>query len=377
MSVRTRRLHADYEQIRDGLREHPAIAIRGVSGSPPERYQIEFKLRSLVESADGKIRERNQHVAEIYLTLGYPRQAPQCRMLTPVFHPNIAPHAICIGDHWAAGESLLQLIIRIGEILAYQSYNTQSPLNGAAARWVDEQQGQVPTDARDLTPDSWTEAGRDAPQAGRCANCAAAGDLITCSHGHHVCASCVVECSRCQHTVCLLCKPETCAQCGRLICSECRTACPQCQRPVCREHLGACMECGQGGCEDCSIACSKCRRRVCLAHVRQCAACQITLCREHSLVCAGCGKSFCAEHISQQYQLCSTCITRGAPQPSPPPQPQQQPQPQPQPRPQPTAASQIYQCRSCQTQMRISAEHLGLSLKCPTCGTLFTVGQPT
>ena len=53
-----------------------------------------------------------------------------------LFHPNIAPHAICIGDHWSAGEPLVALGIRIGEMIAYQSYNTKSPLNGEAARWV-------------------------------------------------------------------------------------------------------------------------------------------------------------------------------------------------------------------------------------------------
>ena len=146
MSVRIRRLKADYEQIREGLRDHPAIAIRGVEGSPPERYQIEFKVRSVSEAVDGSIRERQEHVAEFFLTLSYPRLAPQCRMLTPVFHPNIAPHAVCIGDHWAAGESLLQLIVRVGEMLAFQSYNVKSPLNGRAARWVEENLHRLPID---------------------------------------------------------------------------------------------------------------------------------------------------------------------------------------------------------------------------------------
>ena len=59
-------------------------------------------------------------------------------MLTPIFHPNIAPHAICIGDHWSAGEPLASIMARIGEMIAYQSYNTKSPLNGEAARWVKE-----------------------------------------------------------------------------------------------------------------------------------------------------------------------------------------------------------------------------------------------
>jgi hypothetical protein len=63
-----------------------------------------------------------------------------------VFHPNIAPHAICVGDHWSAGESLRSIITRIGEMLAYQSYNVKSPLNGEAARWVEQNKDRVPLD---------------------------------------------------------------------------------------------------------------------------------------------------------------------------------------------------------------------------------------
>jgi predicted Zn finger-like uncharacterized protein len=86
------------------------------------------------------------HLVEVTLPLNYPRTPPQCRMLSPVFHPNIAPHAICVGDHWSAGESLQSIITRIGEMLAYQTYNVKSPLNGEAARWVEENKHRVPLD---------------------------------------------------------------------------------------------------------------------------------------------------------------------------------------------------------------------------------------
>jgi predicted Zn finger-like uncharacterized protein len=71
-------------------------------------------------------------------------------MLSPVFHPNIAPHAICVGDHWGAGESLQSIVARIGEMLAYQSYNVKSPLNGEAARWVEENKHRLPLDGVSL-----------------------------------------------------------------------------------------------------------------------------------------------------------------------------------------------------------------------------------
>jgi ubiquitin-protein ligase len=71
-------------------------------------------------------------------------------MLTPVFHPNIAPHTVCIGDHWSAGQSLDMLIQRVGEMLSFQSYNIKSPLNGRAARWVEENMGRLPLEREDF-----------------------------------------------------------------------------------------------------------------------------------------------------------------------------------------------------------------------------------
>ena len=73
------------------------------------------------------------HRAEIFLPKDYPHRPPYCRMVTPVFHPNIDPQKICIGDHWSAGQRLAELIVRIGEMITYQSYNVKSPLNAEAA----------------------------------------------------------------------------------------------------------------------------------------------------------------------------------------------------------------------------------------------------
>lgn len=150
MSVRLKRLRADAEMVSTRFAAHPRIRIVEALGDPPERYRVEFSVGGLVMQPDGVAR-KDTHLVEVFLTLSYPRQAPQCRMLTPVFHPNIAPHAICIGDHWSAGQSLASVITRIGEMLAFQSYNVKSPLNGAAARWAEEHAAELPVDPVDLT----------------------------------------------------------------------------------------------------------------------------------------------------------------------------------------------------------------------------------
>jgi ubiquitin-protein ligase len=145
-TVRLRRLQSDFVKLSEYVRRHPRLQLIQTSGEPPERYQIEFQIRGLRQKGDELVDVRS-HLVEIALPLSYPRLPPQCRMLTPVFHPNIAPHAICIGDHWSPGEPLASIVRRIGEMLAFQSYNTKSPLNGEAARWATENLNRLPLDS--------------------------------------------------------------------------------------------------------------------------------------------------------------------------------------------------------------------------------------
>jgi hypothetical protein len=67
-------------------------------------------------------------------------------------HPNFDPTTICVGDHWTAAERLVDLVVRIGEMIAYQAYNVKSPLDGEAAMWADLNQHRLPIDKRDLRP---------------------------------------------------------------------------------------------------------------------------------------------------------------------------------------------------------------------------------
>lgn len=150
--VRLRRLNADFQKLRDYARRHPRVELVQYDGDPPERYQLRYEIRSLRQRGDD-ILAVTDHLVEIILPRDYPRTPPQCRMLTPIFHPNIAPHAICIGDHWSPGETLESIVTRIGEMIAYQSYNTKSPLNGEAARWVDENTHRVPIDTVSMLPE--------------------------------------------------------------------------------------------------------------------------------------------------------------------------------------------------------------------------------
>jgi hypothetical protein len=136
------------------------------------------------------------------------------RMLTPVFHPNIAPHAVCIGDHWTAGEAIDHLIQRVGEILAYQSYNTKSPLNGRAAQWVDEHRDRLPVDPDEFFHDLSAAPPPGAELDAGCGNCGAkAGLLAPCRAGHVSCGDCAMPCPTCATLLCLTCGDRSCPAC--------------------------------------------------------------------------------------------------------------------------------------------------------------------
>src|SRR5215469_4321355 len=152
LSPRIRRLKLDHHQLQQRFAGWPLIQITGTAGMPPEVYRFVYNIKGLFVAANGEIQERPVHHLEVNLSLGYPRRAPQCRMLTPVFHPNFDDATVCIGDFWAASEGLDDLIIRIGRMIAYQEYNTKSPLNGLAAKWSEQHAHLFPVDAHDMAP---------------------------------------------------------------------------------------------------------------------------------------------------------------------------------------------------------------------------------
>jgi len=162
-SPRTRRLLLDHQTLTTRLAGWPLIQISGTAGIPPEIYRFTYNIRGLYVAPDGNILERNIHVLEVNLSLGYPRRAPQCRMLTPVFHPNFDDAMVCIGDFWAASEGLDDLVIRIGRMISYQEYNTKSPLNGLAAKWAAQNTGLLPIDTRSIAPPSSGSEKTEAP----------------------------------------------------------------------------------------------------------------------------------------------------------------------------------------------------------------------
>jgi ubiquitin-protein ligase len=151
-SPRIRRLESDYKRVKARFDGWHLIHLKATEGSPPEKYCIIYNIRGLYTGPDGKIIERDQHRLVISLGLEYPRRPPQLRLMTPIFHPNFNQTEVCAQDNYASSEGLDDLIIRIGQMIAYQFYNTKSPLNGLAAKWAAENSYKLPVDRREIGP---------------------------------------------------------------------------------------------------------------------------------------------------------------------------------------------------------------------------------
>ena len=144
MTARMRRLASDYEEIKKNFAGHKNIIVTPTGDEPPEKYHVTYFVNGIYLLPDGRIETLGRHEVEITLHADYPRYKPICKILTPIWHPNFRDGQICIGDIWGAGESLTDIIINIGDMIQYKSWNSYSPLSADAAKWAMENKHLFP-----------------------------------------------------------------------------------------------------------------------------------------------------------------------------------------------------------------------------------------
>lgn len=152
MTIRMRRLTRDYEKILQELSGSEFVMVKPMDGNPPNSYEVTYRLNGLMwDESAGAAKPVSEHVVSISLPLGYPKIAPKCTMRTPVWHPNIGDY-VCIGDYWAAGVTLADIIVHIGDMIQYKTYNLRSPVNKTAAAWAQHRTRSFPIGTRDIRP---------------------------------------------------------------------------------------------------------------------------------------------------------------------------------------------------------------------------------
>lgn len=139
MNPRLRRLSADYDSVREAFSGHPHLVVEPAgTRRPPENYRVTFRLRGLTLTGD-QPGYADVHEVEIMLPRHYPAEKPYVVPLTPLFHPNVRDY-YCIADYWAAGTTLVDVIVKLGDMIQWRVYNPASPLDAIAAKWANEQE---------------------------------------------------------------------------------------------------------------------------------------------------------------------------------------------------------------------------------------------
>ncbi len=152
-SPRMRRLRNDLTAL-ERLRSESSVFRFAAHGSPPQKYQIVFRGKSLQRDR-GKVRSEDVHRVEIKLGASYPRTMPEIRWVTPIYHPNISEIGmVCLGGygtHWVPSIQLDELCNMLWDMARYHNYDIRSPYNRDAALWVASQTTFLfPTDSRPL-----------------------------------------------------------------------------------------------------------------------------------------------------------------------------------------------------------------------------------
>lgn len=156
--ARMRRLASDYEEVKKNFAGHRNIIVTPIGEEPPEKYHVTYFVNGIYLLPDGSIQCLGRHEVEITLHADYPRYKPICRILTPIWHPNFKDGQICIGDIWGAGESLSDIIVNIGEMIQYKSWNSFSPLSSEAAKWAIENKHMFPVGNAELFYADYTQS---------------------------------------------------------------------------------------------------------------------------------------------------------------------------------------------------------------------------
>lgn len=146
MNARTKRLEADYRQLRLTFDNDPLIDIQPVGPVPADKYRIVYRVPSLRLDKNGQPIRVDVTTVELELPMNYPRVSPVARTMPGdvVFHPNFNSSKICLMDFWAPATQLSDIIKDIGEMLQWQKLNIRSPLNAEAADWSQKNQNQYP-----------------------------------------------------------------------------------------------------------------------------------------------------------------------------------------------------------------------------------------
>jgi ubiquitin-protein ligase len=148
------RMEGEWRRLQRAFAYHPHVTLTPLRDDPPSAYQVDYRLTTLIVNPRSSQLEYVQNATlQVILPPGFPHDAPVVRPVTPIFHPNVSYEGIYVEGLWHPNETLLGLIRKIGDILAYRSYDPDYAVNPAALDWLAANQEILPIDQQaNLSP---------------------------------------------------------------------------------------------------------------------------------------------------------------------------------------------------------------------------------
>lgn len=138
------KLQVIHKDVLASFGENKTIGVTPVEGDPPNKYKVVYQINSIFKDENGAIQESAYHEVLINIPFGFPHFPPSCKPLTPIYHPDFDPSAICIGDFWKKSQSFVELIVYIGKMISGETYTTNNAFNSDAVQWYMDNSHRLP-----------------------------------------------------------------------------------------------------------------------------------------------------------------------------------------------------------------------------------------
>jgi hypothetical protein len=134
------------------------LAPLSVGGRLPQQYLARFCCRGLVRDAGGRV-VPGEGPFDVGITFpdhylrGGVKPWDVLSWLAPanVFHPNIMPPAVCVGEQFFdTHPTLLEICYQLYALISYGKWASHHGLNEPACQWARNHQDLFPTDPRPL-----------------------------------------------------------------------------------------------------------------------------------------------------------------------------------------------------------------------------------
>jgi ubiquitin-protein ligase/ribosomal protein L17 len=144
MAIKSEQLETIFQETTERFQNDRYVTVSPVAGKSSEQYKVTYNVTGVVQKEDKSIQETRTHSISLTIPFGFPHFPPNCKPLSPTFHPDFDEAAICIGDFWTREKTLSDVIIQIGRMISGEIHSKENAFNEEALVWYQENSEKLP-----------------------------------------------------------------------------------------------------------------------------------------------------------------------------------------------------------------------------------------